>query len=90
MFVFQVLFLGTAIYNGSVMMCDKGYETIKLTGDIGEESGKGIIRTTASMASPSLTRSPMIYAQQRKAEQAKIAAADNKAKNGTKSYYTDA
>ena len=86
----KVLFLGTAIYNGSVMTCDNGYETIKLSGDIGEESGKGIIRTTASMASPSLTRSPMIYAQQRKAEQARLALSDNKAINGTKGYHTDA
>jgi hypothetical protein len=49
----QVLFLGTAIYNGSVATCDNGYETIRLAGD---EAGKGIIKTPISMASPSLTR----------------------------------
>ena len=52
-YVLQILFLGTAIYNGSVMMCDNGYESIKLSGD---DSGSGIIKTPISMASPSLTR----------------------------------
>lgn len=85
--------MGTAIYNGSVYTCDNGYETIKIAGgevDI-DNSGKGIIRTPASMASPSLTRSPMIYAQQRKVEQARLQQADSKVKNGSnRSYHTDA
>ena len=88
-----ILFLGTAVYNGSVYTCDNGYETIKIAGVAvdNEDSGKGIIRTPASMASPSLTRSPMIYAQQRKAEQARLQQSDSKVKNGTnRSYHTDA
>ena len=41
-----MLFLGTAVYNGSVYTCDNGYETIKIAGVAvdNEDSGKGIIR----------------------------------------------
>ena len=35
------------------MMCDNGYESIKLSGD---DDGTGIIKTPISMASPSLIR----------------------------------
>mmetsp|Transcript_2240 Transcript_2240/g.2334 ORF Transcript_2240/g.2334 Transcript_2240/m.2334 type:complete len:422 (-) Transcript_2240:142-1407(-) len=51
-----VLFLGTAVYNGSVMICDGGYVAIA---DKGKD--EHMIRTEPAMASPSLTRSPMVY-----------------------------
>jgi hypothetical protein len=70
-----VLFLGTAVYNGSIVTCDNGYESIDAGPDEKEDrSGKGYIKTPMTMASPSLTRSPMIYAQARKAEQIAAAA----------------
>mmetsp|Transcript_2960 Transcript_2960/g.3101 ORF Transcript_2960/g.3101 Transcript_2960/m.3101 type:complete len:432 (+) Transcript_2960:153-1448(+) len=70
-----VLFLGTAVYNGSIATCDNGYESIDAGPDEKEDrSGKGYIKTPMTMASPSLTRSPMIYAQARKAEQIAAAA----------------
>ena len=81
-----VLFLGTAVYNGSVMECDQGREYESLNGGA-EGEGAGLIKTPAAMASPSLVRSPMIYAQQRKAEAAKEAELElkTKAKAGGKS-----
>ena len=80
-----LLFLGTAVYNGSVMECDQGYEYESLNGGSSSSSaeGAGLIKTPAAMASPSLVRSPMIYAQQRKAEVAKEAQLELKAKAKT-------
>lgn len=68
-----VLFLGTAVYNGSIMECDKGYEYESITAEGGENATSTLGKTPTSMASPSLVRSPMIYAQQRKAEAAREA-----------------
>lgn len=54
-----ILFLGTAIYNGSIMVCDKEYQPIGAEDDKHDRSG--LIKTELSMASPSMARSPLVY-----------------------------
>ena len=65
-----VLFVGTAMYNGSLGEYDQGYAS--LLDSTGEADSSSLGKTPAAMASPSLVRSPMIYAQQRKAELEKL------------------
>lgn len=63
----MVLFFGTAVYNGSVLVCDSGYQAIPddkwLSNIVNTNTpDQGVkIRTEAAMASPALTRSPLLY-----------------------------
>ena len=74
-----VLFVGTAMYNGSLGEYDQGYAA--LLDSTGEAVESSLGKTPAAMASPSLVRSPMIYAQQRKAELEKLKQMELTAKN---------
>jgi drug/metabolite transporter (DMT)-like permease len=57
-----ILFLGTAVYNGSVMVCDHENDYLPLgQDDIDRHDISGVIKTELSMASPSMTRSPLVY-----------------------------
>lgn len=56
----MVLFVGTAVYNGSVMVCDKEYHMIGEE-DVITHDETGVMKTQLSMASPSMARSPLIY-----------------------------
>lgn len=55
----MVLFFGTAVYNGSIMICDHGYSEISTDSVVVENDS--MIKTDASMTTAALTRSPMVY-----------------------------
>ena len=75
------------MYNGSLGEYDQGYAS--LLDNTGEAERSSLGTTPAAMASPSLIRSPMIYAQQRKAELEKLKQMELTAKNKGR-YATDA
>lgn len=54
----MVLFFGTAVYNGSVMVCDSGYQSIP---DAQADDKHLVMRTEAAMTSSTLTRSPLVH-----------------------------
>jgi drug/metabolite transporter (DMT)-like permease len=56
-----ILFLGTAIYNGSVATCDHDYESISITNADADAPADKYMKTSKAMASPALARSPLIY-----------------------------
>lgn len=54
---YQVLFVGTAVYNGSLGTWDDGYMTLGAQDDLLEQPADGVqMKTALIMASPSLTR----------------------------------
>ena len=52
--IYQVLFFGTAVYNGSIMICDHGYSEISTESVVVENDS--MIKTDASMTTAALTR----------------------------------
>ena len=68
---YQILLFGTAVYNGSVWTFSDMHYT-QLSDDEHSEQrhrGNSVIKTEARMASPSITRSPLIYNQNKMAAQ---------------------
>jgi len=55
-----VLFLGTGIYNGNIPVCNDEYVPIDTISPTADNSYKPVRMTDISMASPSITRSPMV------------------------------
>ena len=62
-----ILFLGTAIYNGSLGVCDAEYHAIGEEQPLIEKTG--VIKTELTMASPSMARSPLVYQSPRATKQ---------------------
>lgn len=62
-----VLLFGTAVYNGSIWTFDSASDYTPLSSQDGDSQPKkgDLIQTSMAMASPSLTRSPLIYKQLR-------------------------
>lgn len=81
-----VLFFGTAVYNGSVAVCDDEYMALELE-DEGLAGKDDVIKTTLAMASPTLTRSPLVYLAERRRE---AEAANELPRTSGRSYYNDA
>lgn len=58
-----VLLFGTAVYNGSVMLCDGEYQALVSESD---SLTLNVAPTSVAMSSPSLSRSPLLRAQKLK------------------------